>query len=484
MASLPIPDFNFIDKIRNNKQNNKQYNKYDYISTLGMITSFFTILLVFLLLNINNIWVSLIFVTLTFLILLRHAIPKKKFGTAIAFLIVGLSITIWQYKFNVTNKEHFKEHFYTLFKPYQPYPGEKSFIDNINTVSLSNTTTDLLKVQMKPLSLGYHISDNIITKLIGKLILSRSKILNIQLNPTKSFEQLCDDVNNNKIETALVPAPIAHRCFTEYNNKNLQFLANVQHQYLFCIASIKSGVQNINQLGRRRVGVPPRFRSMWLDIEPFIFPNGNNIKFTFKNEYELFKDLRDYKIDAMFYAGEYPNMFINNILNDISISINKSYQLIPIMFENNKYKHYRKSILKLTYDFLPSRYLPSGLGKYLQTNYTPDFITLGFDLTLICNNKLNNFTGYEIAKTIFDSRKVIIRQTSKNPYIFIGDPFTPADITNPSLPMLSVQEGAKHFYLEKGLISYCKDPICMTTIGNKDVPHVMKITMKITLKVR
>ena len=33
--------------------------------------------------------------------------------------------------------------------------------------------------------------------------------------------------------------------------------------------------------------------------------------------------------------------------------------------------------------------------------------------------------------------------------------------------MLSVQEGAKHFYLEKGLISYCKDPICMTTIGNK-----------------
>ena len=80
---------------------------------------------------------------------------------------------------------------------------------------------------------------------------------------------------------------------------------------------------------------------------------------------------------------------------------------------------------------------------------------------------MDNFTGYELGKTVVEGRKFIIRNTSLSQYIHIGDPFTPADVANPSLPLLPIQKGTKTFYIKKGLVSYCGDPICMTTIGIK-----------------
>jgi TRAP-type uncharacterized transport system substrate-binding protein len=464
MSSIKIPDFSFLNKetIRN-----KSNNKYNYISTLGMLTSFFIILLIFILLKINNIWILIGFFILADLTLLWHSIStKKSILPTIILLFVGTAIILWQYRYKIFYNQ---ENFYTLFKPYQPYPGEQPFSTNINTVALSNTTTNLLKYRVKPINFGYQIVDNKIASIIGKLLLSKAKISNINLISQKSPENICSQVNNNILTLALIQAPIVNRCYTENKMSNLQFVANVQHQYLFCISSIKSGVQNIHQLRRRRVGIPPRLKSIWLDIEPFIFPEGNSIKFVFDNEYNLIKDIANFKIDAFFYAGEYPNQFLNTILNTNGGP--QAYQLVPIMLGNEKEflfknKAYRKNILKLTYDYLPSSYLPSGLGRMWQSNYTPDFLTFGFDLSLICNSKLDNFTGYEIAKTIFYGRKVIVRNTSKSPYVYIGDPFTSADITNPSLPNLPVQKGSKNFYVSKGLISYCGDPKCMITIGN------------------
>jgi hypothetical protein len=250
---------------------------------------------------------------------------------------------------------------------------------------------------------------------------------------------------------------------------NLQFIANVQHQYLFCISSIKSGINNIYQLRKRRVGIPPKLKSIWSDIEPFIFPEGNSIKFVFDNEYNLINNLANFKIDAFIYAGEYPNKFLNTIFNTNGGP--QTYQLVPIILGNEKEflfknKSYRKNILKITYEYLPSIYLPSSIGRMWQSNYTPNLLTLGFDLSLICNSKLDNFTGYEIAKTIFYGKNIILKNTNKSPYIYIRDLFTLADITNPSLPNLIIQKGSENFYISKGLISYCDDPNCINTIGN------------------
>ena len=477
MSSLKLPDLSFLNKQRyiSNTSNTSKNNKYDYVSTLGMLTAFFTILFVFLLLAINNIWIFIGFFVLASLIIMWNSITtKKSMFPVLVIIIVGALVTIWQYhdRFLVLFKD--KEHFYTLFQPYQPYRGTKPV--PINTVALSNTTTDLLKYRIKPLKFGYETIDIKMATFLGKLFLSKAKLSNIELKPNSSYEVVCNDLNINKTNIALIPAPIAHKGFMGYlpgfkglRMNNLEFIANVQRQYLFCISSIKSGVQNIHQLQTRRVGIPPRLASIWSDIEMSIFPEGHSIQFIYANEYKLIQDLNDFKLDAVFYAGQYPNSFINEVVTSKAAH---SYQLVPIMLQNEKAflaknHHYRKYILKLSYDYMPSQYLPSGLGRMWQSNYTPDYPTLGFDLVLVTNNKLDNFTGYEIVKTIYEGRKLIIRNTSISHLVYIGDPFTPADIANPSLPKLRVQKGAKTFYVSKGLISYCGDPICMTSIGNK-----------------
>jgi TRAP-type uncharacterized transport system substrate-binding protein len=475
MASIGIPDLSFLN--RENRSSNMKKRNYDTVSTLGMLTAFLVILLIFLLIAINNIWIFTGFFILASLLSMWNSINNNKsMYPSLIIIVVGLIIVFWQYHDKIIShlRKKEKENFYTLFQPFQPYRGTKP--PPINTVSLSNTTTDLLKYRTKPLNYGYQLSDAQTANFLGKLFLSKAKISNIHLKPNNSYEDICYNLNQNKLDIALIPAPIINKGYMGYltgyvgkHMKNLQFIANIQRQYMFCISSIKSGIQNIHQLRNKRVGIPPRLKSIWADIEPSIFPDGHSIKFTYENQYKLVQDLYDYKLDSIFYCGQYPNSFLNEIT---SSELAKSYQIVPIMLNNeteflNRNKHYRKYILSLDYDYMPSLYLPSGLGRLWKSNYTPEYYTLGFDLTLVCTNKLDDFTGYQLVKTIVEGRKLLIRNTNTSHLIYIGDPFTPADIASPSLPRLHVQNGAKKFYISKGLISYCKDLICMTNVGYK-----------------
>ena len=471
MASISVPNFTYTNSL-----SIKNVNKNNNI-VLGMLTAFFTTILIFLLLAINNIYILIGFFTAAETVMLWHAISNnKKIYPAIILFFVGILIIFWQYKTEIIDyiqnpiKNNVNEKFYTLFTPFSL---EQSA--NINKVSLSNTTSDLLKTRITPLILGYQENDEQLNTFVAKLFLSKANILNIKLISNPLPEEICNKIYLNNVNIALLPAPIIHKAyngnlqnFEGIKMNNLQFIANVQHNYLYCISTIVAGIQDINQLVNRRVGIPPRFKSMWLDIEKSIFPNGHSIKFTYDNEYKLIQDLKDFKLDSVFYAGQFPNKFINDV---ISSEISSYYQLVPIIFEKDdffkKNSHYRKSILKLSYDYIPSIYLPNPTGKIWQTNYTPDYWTLGYDMSLISNNYLDNFTGYEIAKTIYLGRKLIIRNTSINYLVYIGDPFSPADIASPNLPNLPVQEGTKKFYIEKGMISYCSNPRCIESIGVK-----------------
>ena len=55
MASIAVPDFSFLN--RENHSSNIKKRNYDTVSTLGMLTAFLVILLIFLLIAINNIWI-------------------------------------------------------------------------------------------------------------------------------------------------------------------------------------------------------------------------------------------------------------------------------------------------------------------------------------------------------------------------------------------------------------------------------------------
>jgi hypothetical protein len=96
MSSIKNMDFSFLNK---ETIKNKSNNKYNYITTLGILTSFFIILLLFILLKINNMWILIGFFMTIALTLLQHSISSKKsILPTIILLFIGTAIILWQYR--------------------------------------------------------------------------------------------------------------------------------------------------------------------------------------------------------------------------------------------------------------------------------------------------------------------------------------------------------------------------------------------------
>ena len=101
MSSIEIPDLSFLNKQSYISRNNRKNNNYNYVSVLGMLTAFFAILLIFLIIAINNIWIFIGFFTLSSLIVMWNSISNKKsMVPVVVLIIVGSFITIWQYHDN------------------------------------------------------------------------------------------------------------------------------------------------------------------------------------------------------------------------------------------------------------------------------------------------------------------------------------------------------------------------------------------------
>jgi hypothetical protein len=333
------------------------------------------------------------------------------------FLAIAGTIVFLLENFLPKTKEREKatcvENYYTLFTPF-----EKKV--TINPTALSN---DIFGYRTKEIIFGYDHPELPIK--LSKLILSRARVSNIRL---KKVEDPYQSLTNREITMALIPSPLT---------KNLTCIGNVAHQHLFCITSLKAGLHYFTQI--RNLGLPGRLQHVWRDLGKYF-----QCKITIKDELELFKDLRDGKLDSILYADVYPNRYINSIL-----ARGEGYQLLPILFPEEdafikENPYYRKSILPLTYDYVPSSYLPNGLGRIWKSDYTADYWTISYKLTLACN-KIEDEVGYDIAKTIYTSRKLLARNGVKS---YIGDPFPPIEI----IPLSNIQEGSKKFYKEKGLL--------------------------------
>ena len=96
MASIGIPDFSFLDK--ENYSSNMKKRNYDTVSTLGMLTAFLSILLIFLLVVINNFWIFIGFFFLISLLSMRNSIKNNKtIYPSLVIIFIGILIIIWQY---------------------------------------------------------------------------------------------------------------------------------------------------------------------------------------------------------------------------------------------------------------------------------------------------------------------------------------------------------------------------------------------------
>lgn len=150
MASIRIPDFSFLDK--ENYDSNIKKRNYDNVSPLGMLTAFFTIIIIFLLVSINNFWIFIsFFILFSFLSIFNSIKNKKSIYLPVFIIIISLLIIIWQYNNKIVSLFQKKENFYTLFKPYKPYPKSKKFFTNKN---------NLLNDKSKQIKHGYRIYNN------------------------------------------------------------------------------------------------------------------------------------------------------------------------------------------------------------------------------------------------------------------------------------------------------------------------------------
>ena len=118
MASIKVPNFskNEVNKVDEN---------YDYKTKIGIILSFFTIVVVLLMVAINNIYIYITVFTVAGTSTLVHLLSNNKsIIPAIFIYLIGISIICWQYRIEIIKyikilfrKKNSKEHFYTLFTP-------------------------------------------------------------------------------------------------------------------------------------------------------------------------------------------------------------------------------------------------------------------------------------------------------------------------------------------------------------------------------
>lgn len=418
------------------KENKRKPSIYDILQVCYVLIAFFSIYY-----TTNNMYMnisSIILFTIGLYVLTTKNRDRNFFLFVLFLLILLISVSIINYYFFK------KENFYTLFEP--NYFDKKTYKntpkDALLTYNNNNYYTNTINVSY------LNNQDKKLTDILGKLILSRTKIVNLNLT------------NSNKLNDLIIlPSPQIK------NYDNIEFIGNLSHRYLYCISSIKSGIQFIQQLENKKLGIPDYLLPIWNDIFPYIFDKKINV--IVKNKEELAKDLKNNSIDAIFYCDRHGNKYVSDIIKS---TISTSFQLVPFVFNegNNFIKNnpsYKKSILKLTTDYLPSKYLPIGFGRIWNNNYMPEYWTYSYDVSLFSRNNFNKNLGYQITKTIITGREIITKNNSFNINDYIYSTMTPADVALLLYPNIHFNKGAKEYYTKLGLITDCKDPKCMLKIG-------------------
>jgi TRAP-type uncharacterized transport system substrate-binding protein len=459
---------------------------------------FFLLLSLFFIIIINRLW---LFITIIVLILI-YLLYQKKYLFSIITLVVGgiiIFIQFWllpkiHHKEKCdysrddspsgncptsssdlqTKKNNCVESFYTLFTPFSNEAEQMKFI---NTSVLSPQATKRLSFRNKKLTFlaMNDSSQSLIMENFSKLLLSYSNILKLELTSTYYPETIVKNVAQDKTELGMVPAPVLSH-FNQF--ANLRFLGNIGKYYLFCITTTSQNIGSLFELKNKTIGVPSNMKIIWENIKFSLFNSSHsNLSVFFSQEDLLFSKLQKNEIGGFFWAGTFPNPFIDNIIHS---NLSHKYHFIPLSFADEKaFMQNNKVYQPVTLNFaetIPSKSFPDSFGRFWMNHYNASYLTISFHITLFTNEKMDNFTGFEIAKTLFSSRKLLVR----NMNIFVSNDIrinnltqpiqpsffqlSPLDIAEPSV-LFPIQDGAKKFYEEKGMISYCGNPKCILKIG-------------------
>lgn len=361
-------------------------------------------------------------------------------------------------------RKNMEEGFYTLFVPY--YTEKK-----IKMPNYSNYTN---KYEHDLLTVGavYNKKDMFAIQFINNLftnMLTTALIEKVKITSDKFDFSLLEDLSNKNIDLAIVSEPVLTKIMVDdkdyidtnpiigVNTSNLQFLTNIGRKYIYIVTLVKSGIENIQQLNGKRVGIGLKKSATWIFANDLLNYLGFDLyKVETSIDSALLQMYND-KLDAIIFADYYPNRtLVNMSLNEIDDK-NKKFRIIPINYiDTNRFEteffYYRKSTLDL--NKLPQSYLPVTVGHTKYNKFNPNLVTYGFDMSMICLSTLPVKTAYTIVKTVFENKDIVNKTNMTKVEMSIS--FVP----------ISNHKGADKYFTEKGYLTNSKSNDCIFFIGN------------------
>lgn len=385
------------------------------------------------------------------------------------YLLALILIVLWLV-WRLRRGRNMEEGFYTLFVPYHTdkmikIPDYTKYIDkyrqNLLKVGIIYSKDDLYIIKFV---------NNLFTNVLTTALIEKLKII------SKEFDyQLLKDLSEKQIDIAVVSEPVLTKIMiddSEYintnpiiqvNNSNIEFLTNIGQKYLFIVTLVKSGIENIQQLSGKRVGIGRKKSTSWvmsndllnyLEYNNYITENVNRINL---DENLGLLQLYNEKIDALIFTDIYPNKTLVNMSLNEADDLNKKFRILPISnIDTNKFEtqyfYYKKVVLDL--NKLPQSYLPVTSDHIKYNRFNPDLITYSFSLILVSLSTLPIQTAYTLVKTIYENKNII--DNTKMTKVEMSLSFTP----------IEVHKGANKYYYEKGYYTNNSSKDCIYFIGN------------------
>lgn len=378
---------------------------------------------------------------------------------ALFFIVVWL---IWRIR--VKRKGGGVEGFYTLFVPYHT--------DKV--IKVPNYLKYTNKYDHKLLKVGavHNKNDQFAIEFINSLftnMLTTALIEKVKIMSERYDYLLLESLSGGKMDLVVVSEPVLTKIMvddTDYidsnpiigvNNSNLQFLTNIGRKYIYIVTLVKSGIENLQQLIGKRVGIGPKKSASWIfanDLLNYLEYDVHRVETTI--ELGLLQ-LYNERLDAFIFADYFPNKTLVNMSLNEADDKDKKFRILPINnIDTNRFEteffYYRKGVLDL--NKLPSSYLPVTVDQTKYNQFNPDLVTYGFDMSLISLSTLPVKTAYTIVKTIFENKEIIKKANMSRVEMSIS--FVP----------IAIHKGADKYYMEKGYATNSKSRDCIFFIGN------------------
>jgi TRAP-type uncharacterized transport system substrate-binding protein len=361
----------------------------------------------------------------------------------IFFILFSLYLIFTNY-----NKIQNQENFYTLFLPYY-----KSNFKRLNI----NYKFD------KNLKIGYidqsnQIIINEFINLFSKLLVANFNIEDLTTVNYKVTKNLLVDLDNNKINFAILPTtPLVNEYLNNRYN-NVEFLSGIFYEYFFMITLKVNNYTMINDLEETNIGVLSNTQSeLFLENINETQELGFNI-ITAKSIGNLVRMLNENKIKGIFLVDNIPSSLLNEIiLGDFE----KTLAIIPIEFRDDSNfmnKNYFIEPAFINLNLLPQNYLPIRIGNENYHQFNPILRTYKVHNFILVNKKMDKELIFKITRLLFQNKKIFNRLT-----LFETDKISPSNLLSKNL--VDISDGTQDFYKSYGYITEDNNENCLLTVG-------------------